>query len=241
MVDYIVLGLIALAFIFGVIRGIVSQVMAILGIVLAYFLAPEWGHKISEVLKSELGCSRFMADKASVLLVGAGIYILVRLTGYAIEKLLLKKIGEFKKLNRIGGGIFGAIKCVAFLAVVFFFVALVPRDRVKGFAPKLLESRTYRLAAEYNPMVNQSMLERMRGLRSLAQSPTQLKKLQKDPDFKKVMERHQLKDALTDKRFIQSLEDGDYEQLKHTENVEKLMKDDDLVKLIDRLQKETPG
>ena len=241
MIDYIVLILIGLAAAFGLIRGIVSQVMALLGIVAAYFLAPGWGRTLGGAVQEQLGSSRFMADKASILLVGILIYLICRLAGYGFEKTVLNRVKEAKKLNRLGGAGLGAVKAIAFISIIFFFLALVPRQKVQATVPKLLKSKTYQLAARYNPMGRQDMLERMRTLRTSVKDPKTGRRLRNDPKIQALLKRHGMKDALGDKRFVKTLEEGDFENLRKFEKVEELMKDDQLVELLGKLDKQPSG
>lgn len=226
LVDGIVIGVIVLAAIFGMIRGVVSQVMAIVGLVTAYFMAPEWGRGFAGFVQSELGTSKFTAEKLSIILVGIAIYIVARLIGYGVEKIAFQRVSELKMVNRLGGATLGAIKCTAMLGFVFFFLALLPRQQVQGFAPRLTESHTYRLAAKYNPMGSQNMLDRMRKLRGAVSNPAAKVRLEKSP----------LHNALSDPRFVKSLKEGDYDRLQRHEEVERLMRDDKLVGILDQIE-----
>ncbi|MFH1016709.1 MAG: CvpA family protein [Pseudomonadota bacterium] len=241
LIDQIILALIVVAFIFGMIRGVVSQIMALLGLVGAYFLAPEWGRQFGPFVQGQLGCSRFMAEKASILIIGVTLYIVARLIGYGIEKLVVNRVKAFKKLNRIGGGVLGIAKCSAMVAIAFFFLTLVPIEKVKEWAPRVVESYTYRLAAEHNPMGRQAVIERMRTFRSIVQSPLKSKKLRENKDVERLLDRHELKNVLNDPRFIRSLNEGDFDRLQQSEEVEKLMRDDDLARLLDNLDKPNSG
>ncbi len=241
MVDWIVLGLIGAAAIFGLIRGIVSQIMALAGLVAAYLLAPTWGPRFGGLVQAQLGCSRFMAEKASILMVGLVIYLGVRLLGYGVEKLVVKRVKSFERLNRIGGGVMGAVKSVLMIAIVFFFVALLPRQTLKERAPRVLDSRTYQYAARFNPMGEASVLDRMRRFRSAVSDPRQREQLEKNQKVDELLSRYQLKSALKDKRFVRSLKEGDYDDLKKNDAVEKMMRDDELVNLLDQLEQRTPG
>ncbi|HLG19809.1 MAG TPA: CvpA family protein [Bdellovibrionota bacterium] len=241
MVDYIVLALIFVSAVFGLIRGVVSQLMALVGLVAAYFLAPDWGRHLGGLVQEQLGCTRFMADRASIFLVGVGIYIACRLVGYGIEKLVVERVKEAKNLNRMGGAVLGAVKTMAMIAILFFFTALIPRDMVRTTVPKLLDSATYRLAAEYNPMGRQQVIERMRIFRSTVANSSKSERLAHDPEMRKLLTEHGLKNALDDERFVHSLKDGDFEKLRKYEQVEDLMKDEKLVDLLDHLNQQPPG
>src|SRR5882672_4950407 len=95
LVDSLALGFIALSVVFGLIRGIISQIMALAGIVGAYYFAPSWGPGLGSFAQKEMGCSRFMAEKMSIFVVGVVLYFAARLLGYGIEKLLVHRIKGF--------------------------------------------------------------------------------------------------------------------------------------------------
>jgi hypothetical protein len=215
--------------------------MALTGLVAAYWLAPGWGRELGGVVQEQLGCTRFMADRASIFLVGVGIYLACRLLGYGVEKLVISRVKEAQKLNRVGGAFLGACKTTAMVGILFFFVTLIPREMVRSTVPKILQSVTYRLAAEYNPMGRQQVIERMRALRSTVSSSKKGGKLASDPEMQKLLARHGLGNALNDGRFVHTLKDGDFEQLQKYEHVENLMKDEKLVELLDQLDQEPSG
>jgi uncharacterized membrane protein required for colicin V production len=241
VIDLVVLGVIGVAALFGLIRGIISQIMGLAGLVGAYLLAPAWGKLLVGPVQAHLGCSKFMAEKFGVFLVGFGIYLGFRLVGFAIEKLFFSRIKEFKVLNRFGGAILGAAKAAVILAIVFFFVALVPKDDVHAWFPKLVESRSYQLAAKYNPMGKQAALERMRRLRTSMTDPKQIERLQRSDEIEKILSRYELKGVLSDQQFMDSIRNGDYDALQKNEQVEKLMKDKELTDLLEKLEKEPPA
>jgi len=240
MIDGIVLGLILLSAIFGLLRGIVSQIMALIGLVAAYFLAAPWSYRVAAVVQTGLGCSRFMAEKASIFLVGVVIYIAFRLAGFGMEKLIVNRVRELWKLNRLGGAVLGAVKSTALIAVVFCFLALVPPSIMGSWFPKLFESRTYRLAARLNPMANQGWLDQMRRFRSTVVHPKRGLKIRGDQQMGELLARHGLESALNDRRFLEALEQGDYEGLRSNEQLEKLMSDAELTSLLSRLEHEQP-
>ncbi|MFH1262012.1 MAG: CvpA family protein [Pseudomonadota bacterium] len=238
MVDGIILGLIGVSAVFGLIRGIVSQIMGILGLVAAYLLAPGWGRLAAGFVQGQLGCSKFMAEKVSIFFVGVAIYLACRLIGYGIEKAVVGRVKAFRTVNRLGGAIFGALKTAAILAIVLCFLALIPSEQVRGWFPKLPESRAFQLAAKHNPMGKQAMLERMRRLRTTMIDPKQAERLARSDQIEKILSQYDLKGALDEKKFVEAVRTGDFDELAKNEKVEALMKDDRLTELLDQLVKE---
>ena len=179
-----------------------------------------------------------MAEKMSIFLIGLLIYLSARLIGFAFEKSFVNRVKGLWKLNRLGGAFLGGLKSTIIIAIVFFFVALVPPKMVKKRFPKLLTSHTYQMAARNNPMVEQNMLERMRLLRTTVLDPKKNKHLKDHPDFKKLFSKYKLKSAMNDKRFVRALEEGDFDKLRENEQVEELMQDDQLTSLLAALDAE---
>jgi uncharacterized membrane protein required for colicin V production len=241
LIDRIILGLLAVAFIYGAIRGIVSQLVAIAGLVAAYLFAPGLGRSVADSVQQELGGSHFAAEKIAILSVGLGIYVGTRLIGLLIERVVIGRVREFRWMNRLGGGLLGTVKCALMVALALFFLALLPRAQMKAHVPGMLDSRAFALASEYNPIAKPAALDRMRHLRTAWQSPEQVGKLRKDPEVGKLLERHRLPKVWDDDRFVKKLEKGDYDGLKGMENVEELMNDDELGRLLDKLARETPS
>ncbi len=238
MIDMIVIGLVGISAIFGLFRGIVSQIVAILGLVVAWYFAPQGGKAISSFVEQQLGCSRFMAEKASIFFAGVAIYLVCWFLGLALDKLFLNRIIEFKKLNRIGGAVLGATKAGALVAFIFFFLTLIPAENIKAWVPKLLESRTYRLSARYNPAAKPLFLERMRYLRSSVRDPKKVIRLRESNEVGELLARHRLNNVFNDKQFMKSIESGDYEAFQNNEQMESLLQDDKLVELLGQLEKD---
>lgn len=241
MIDTTVLLFIAVLTVFGLIRGIISQLMSLIGLVTAYLFAVPCGRLATPAVQDLLGSTRFMAEKVSILLIGLSIYLVARLIGFLIEKLLINRVQEFKKLNRVGGALAGCAKGVAFVAVVFFFLALIPSSQLHAWMPNVLKSNTYKLAARYNPLGPAVVLDRMRILRHTLNDPAAKQKMVNDPRMEKLLDKYELRSALRDARFIRSIEEGDYDTLRKNEQVEALMKDDHLAEVLGELSKDPRG
>ena len=84
-------------------------------------------------------------------------------------------------------------------------------------------------------MVDQKTLERMRSFRLTMMDPRKRERLEKNPQIKELLSRHRLDKALNDKRFVDAVEEGHFDQLRKNEQIEKLMEDDELTNLLANL------
>ena len=239
-VDGIVLGLIAFAAIYGAIRGIVSQLVGIAGLILALLFSSTLGAWVSPWLRSAFDLSKFMADKSAVFSCGLGIYVACRLVGMTFEKTLISKSRELRSMNRVGGALLGGLKGTLIVGLALCFLSIVPKDWLGSWFPKLPKSQSYRLASRFNPMGNADSIERMRKLRTTFSDPKKLEKAKKSKEVRAVLEKHKMPAMLEDRRLQKVLEDGDYDTLHQNPDFDQLVAEDQLVDLLDRIEKEKP-
>lgn len=236
MIDASIILFVLLMALLGLFRGIVSQIMALAGLALAYFIAPAWGPTIGGFVQDQLSWSLFMAEKLSVLMVGITVYLAARLFGFGIEKMLVNRVREFKKLNRLGGAAMGGVKGLVLVVIAFCFLALLPSGVMQDWFPRLRSSYAYALAAKYNPMGDATTLERMRQIREAMQDPKKMKRLRDDPEAQKIFAEHKVGNPFRDHRFLQNLHEGDFDKLQKRDEMEALMQDDRLENLIANLE-----
>lgn len=238
-IDVALLVFVAIAIVYGLIRGVISQLMGVLGIIVALIWADDLGVLFSPLLKTLLGLSKFLADKFATFLSGLAIYLIFKIAGFFIHRAIGKN-KDLKSINRLGGAVLGGVKGVLLIIVFFLFLTLVPESWVKSWLPKLPQSFTYRMAAKYNPMFDAQSLEKMRKFRSVFSEPKKMAKVKQSPAVKKVLEKHKVPGMLEDKRFIKVVEDGDYDALHKNQEFEKILKEDELTSLLEKIEKENP-
>lgn len=146
-IDTALLIFIGLLAIFGFIRGVVSQAMAIAGLVAAYFFAAPLSVHIVGKIAQGMGSTEAYAKPFAVLWAAVLIYLGCRLIGFAFEKILVNQSGSLKSLNRIGGGFLGAVKGCMILMIAFYILRLVPKDTLEAHAPKIPQSKMYQFFA----------------------------------------------------------------------------------------------
>ena len=65
--------------------------------------------------------------------------------------------------------------------------------------------------------------------------PKKRKALTANPELQELLSRHELRSALSDKKFMKAVEQGDFDHLRKNEKVEELMQDDQLTTLLAQL------
>ena len=157
-IDIILIAFIGTIAIFGMIRGVVSQAMSIAGLVAAYFFSASLSNHIVAKIASVMGSSEVYARPFAVLWAAILIYIGCRLVGFGIEKLLVDRSDSLKAMNRIGGGVLGAVKGMLILILAFYILRLVPQNQMEVHAPKILQSKGYQLFAK-NELLDPKYIE----------------------------------------------------------------------------------
>lgn len=117
VLDYIILIIAVTSVVFGILKGIIKQVLAIVGVIfvatLTATVAPYVQNWFANTSMSE-NTRTVVAMIATVLLL-AGVYAIVA----KLVENLLKKFNIVKILDRILGGVLGFVTVYLFFAVVF--------------------------------------------------------------------------------------------------------------------------
>lgn len=193
-IDIILIVFVGLLAILGFIRGVVSQAMALVGLVVAYFFAAPLSVHVVAKTASALGSSEAYARPFAVLWAAVMIYIGFRLLGFLFEKIFIDQSTSLKTINRIGGGFLGAVKGCIILMIAFYILKLVPQDALEAHAPKVAQSKMYQFFSKnefMDPKYIQTLTEPMtKPAQELMQSaPVSEWKSTTDPKSKKTIEK----------------------------------------------------
>lgn len=157
-IDLTLLIFIGLLATFGFIRGVVSQAMSIVGLVAAYFFATPLSVYIVPKMAVALGSNEAYARPFSVLWSAIIIYIGCRLIGFAVEKILVDQSDSLKMMNRLGGGLLGAIKGCLILLIAFYILRFIPHETLEARAPKISQSQLYQFFSK-NQLLDPKYIE----------------------------------------------------------------------------------
>lgn len=206
MIDIVVVGILLFFAISGFLKGIVSQLATIAGIILAFILANPLAPIVTKISSGLLGTSEEASRLIAPMIAGITIYFGIVILGKVFEKQLVDRVTGLKSMNRIGGAVLSFLKGIVVLMVLLFFLHFIPASLVDAWAPKLFKSKTYQLSLQHNPLGTKDIVERFKNYRE------QKKKLeQKNPETKKKKEMEEVI--------------GDYLMEQALENPEKLIKD----------------
>jgi membrane protein required for colicin V production len=149
-VDVVVLALLGVAFILGMIRGFISQLVGIVFLVGGLLLASKFCQPFGDVLRGWFEALGEPVDAyVAFLLILAGTVVGGHLVAMLFRGLLEKM--KLMAYDRFLGGVIGAVKALLILvivihAVVWFLTPEDPAEEKPGFAKSITESRSWRYA-----------------------------------------------------------------------------------------------
>jgi len=125
--DYAVLTIIGLSIIFSVMRGMVREVLAILGWVAAFYVGRTYTDQILPMIPVDIPTESLRVLAAFLVLFLATL-LLASLLGIALSA-IIRKVG-LGWLNRLLGAMFGVIRGLLIVCVLVFLAGLtsVPQD-----------------------------------------------------------------------------------------------------------------
>jgi uncharacterized membrane protein required for colicin V production len=146
LIGIIIAIIILVFFVDGVRRGLVRQLLEIIGLVAAFICAYDVGHSIAGRYDGVLRLShRILLIGASVL-VFVAVVLLFHLVGLLIGKIV--SVTLLGPVDKLGGGIFGALKGVLFVSLLCVLCFSLPLPG--GFKEKL---RADPVAARIHPIL----------------------------------------------------------------------------------------
>ena len=125
--DYAVLTIIGLSIIFSVMRGMVREVLAILGWVAAFYVGRTYTNQLLPMMPADIP-SESLRVLAAFLVLFLATLLLASLLAIALSA-IFKKIG-LGWLNRLLGAVFGVLRGLLIVCVVVFLAGLTdaPKD-----------------------------------------------------------------------------------------------------------------
>ena len=122
--EIVIIFILAFFFISGFKRGLIRQVLDIVGIVAAFIGAFYFAHYLAIYFESSLRLPYRMALVVSALVIFIGILILFHLLGLLFKKVAsITLMGPF---DRVGGAIFGAFKGVLLVSLILVILFNIP-------------------------------------------------------------------------------------------------------------------
>lgn len=120
----VILAVLAWFFIVGVKRGLIRQVLEVVGIVVAFLAAFYFAHALSEWIEIKTSADYRLSLAMAALAIFIGIIIGVHFIGLGLKKLFgLTIMGVF---DRVAGGLFGALKGILIISLVLSVLMVLP-------------------------------------------------------------------------------------------------------------------
>ena len=125
--DYAVLTIVGLSVIFSVMRGMVKEVLAIVGWVAAFYVARTYTSQLLPMMPADIP-SESLRVLAAFLVLFLATLLLTSLLAIALSA-VFKKVG-LGGLNRLLGAVFGLFRGVLIVCVLVFLAGLteLPKD-----------------------------------------------------------------------------------------------------------------
>ena len=129
-VDWILLAVLGLSFLLGIWRGLVQEVLSLVGWVAAFYLAQMYAPMMANGLPME-GSSQMLRYAAGFVVVFIAVLVATALVSWTIKK-LLSAVG-LGLLDRFLGSMFGLMRGVVSLLAVTVFVGMTPMRETEGW------------------------------------------------------------------------------------------------------------
>lgn len=125
--DYIVLSIIGLSVILSVMRGVVREVLAIVGLIAAFYVGVTYTNQLLPMMPVDIP-NEALRVLAAFLVLFLATLLLATLLGIALSA-IFKKAG-LGWLNRLLGALFGVARGLLIVCVIVFLAGLtdIPKD-----------------------------------------------------------------------------------------------------------------
>lgn len=153
-VDYIILGILVLFTIKGLFKGLVHQVMTLVGLIAGLLLAWQF-YPVIAGIAMKIGINPLVSSVVAFI----AIYIAVVVTARILAELLGKAIKFLLLgwLNKLAGGVFGLIEGLLFITIALVLISSTPLqpqiDKYRAKSPILNYMQEF--AAPFSEKINE--------------------------------------------------------------------------------------
>jgi membrane protein required for colicin V production len=124
VVDIIILIILVFFFISGMKRGLIRQVLDIVGIILAFIGAFYLAHYLAGYFEQSIELPYNISLVVAAVVIFIGILLLFHALGLIFQK--IAEITLFGSVDRVGGGLFGAFKGVLLVSLLLVIALNIP-------------------------------------------------------------------------------------------------------------------
>ncbi len=124
VVDIIILVILVFFFISGMRRGLIRQVLDIVGIILAFICAFYLAHFLASYFEQSIELTYNISLVIAAVVIFIGIILLFHALGLLFQK--IAEITLFGSVDRIGGGLFGTFKGILLVSLLLVVALNIP-------------------------------------------------------------------------------------------------------------------
>ena len=123
-VDLIILIIILINVILGFKRGIIAEILTLIGLISAIFLAIFWYSDLSIFLMEQFKWNETLLNVLSFVIIFIGVIIFFRLLENVLTRITALLLLSW--INNIGGALFGFIRGTIIVGLLLFLVNFIP-------------------------------------------------------------------------------------------------------------------
>jgi membrane protein required for colicin V production len=124
IIRIVIVAILAYFIILGVKRGLIRQVLEVVGIIVAFLAAFYFAHALAEWIEAKTSADYRLSLGLAALAIFIGIIIGVHFVGLGLKKLFgLTIMGVF---DRVAGGMFGLLKGLLIISLVLSVIMVLP-------------------------------------------------------------------------------------------------------------------
>lgn len=142
--DIVILIVIGAGIVMGLMRGLIKQACAVVGLIAGLLVARALYGMVGEQLAPHIGTSVSVAQIISFVVIWAVVPTILMVAGMALTKVL--EVAHLGIVNRLLGAVLGALLHVLFLGMLFKVIEYMDPDE------KLIREKTKEESVFYNPV-----------------------------------------------------------------------------------------
>ena len=149
VIDYIILGIILIAIIVGLKKGLIASVLACIGLISTFILFARFGPMIRAGLRIQYNIGEFFSFIFAYIIIIILVAILVKILTLIFN--YIASMLDLTVMNRLAGGLFFFLNSVVFIMILLLIINLIPiLDGVKQYLidNSVIIDETYKITDE---------------------------------------------------------------------------------------------
>ena len=237
--DLFFLALVVLLAVLGLVSGFLSQIVRIVSLVAACFLAAALSPQVKGVLARWMEVDTLLGDALSLVVAWLGCYLVLTLAGKIFVRFLRSSSKSIRFLDRLMGGLLGGAKglLIVYLLACLLVTFREPAEKTPlAGVLDLKRSQVLDAAARFNVMSLTSLpdMDKLRDLAGSLGDPDRRKALLADPRMHGLQENRALQQLLEDAEFKKAAAEKKFGEMVQNRNFRQALKDGQIREFLSR-------